>query len=116
MESGFKKLQIYQKSIILVEQIYELCRNQNLNKDFALCQQIQRAAISIPANIAEGYGRKSKKDFAYFLSISLGSANETLAFLDVIHSIYSIEVGNQEAEGLEIIKMLHSFRRSLLRA
>ncbi len=69
-------IQIYQESIALVKEVYQLARELLLERDFSLVDQIKRAAISVSANIAEGYDRKTRKGFANFLSIALGSTNE----------------------------------------
>lgn len=67
---------VWQKAMEMVENIYAL--TQSLPKDelFALTNQIRRAAISVPSNIAAGYGRQSKKEYQQFLSIANGSVCE----------------------------------------
>jgi len=81
-------IRVYKISLELVKEIYAMVKKPRLNRDFSLVNQIKRAAVSITANIAEGYGRNTKKDFAQFLSIALGSANEVAAFLDIIAKVY----------------------------
>ena len=64
-----KNLRIYLKAVELVRKIYDLVKeNQNLSRDFSLCDQIKRASVSVPANISEGYAR-SKKQFKNYLEI-----------------------------------------------
>ena len=81
-------IQVYEESKLLVKEIYQLAFKLLTYKDYSLVDQIKRAAMSIPANIAEGYGRKTRKDFSKFLSIALGSTNEVMAFLDIVDLIY----------------------------
>lgn len=68
--------------------VHLLTKKYPLNKNYSLKDQIMRAASSITANIAESYGRKTKKDKAQFITYSLGSCNEVVAFLDIIKEIY----------------------------
>lgn len=79
----FRNLNVYIKSKELVKQIYELLKKFPREEQFALCDQLRRAVISIPSNIAEGSGRNSQKDQAHFYTIAYGSLMETLSQLDV---------------------------------
>lgn len=72
----FKKLNIWNDSMILVKSIYEIIALLPENEKFGLRSQMCRAAVSIPSNIAEGCSRNSQKDFKRFLEIALGSAFE----------------------------------------
>lgn len=67
---------VWQNSRKLVKQIYNLTGKFPLEEKFGLANQIQRAAVSIPSNIAEGYGRNSNKEMIRFLSIAKGSLYE----------------------------------------
>ena len=67
---------VWQNSLKLVKQIYNLTGKFPLEEKFGLANQIQRAAVSIPSNIAEGYGRNSNKEMIRFLSIAKGSLYE----------------------------------------
>jgi len=73
---NFKKLKIWQKGILIVKLVYEYMETLPEKEKWNLISQSIRSACSIPANIAEGSGRKGKKDYAHFLSISLSSAYE----------------------------------------
>jgi four helix bundle protein len=70
---NFEDLRIWQDARKLVKEIYEAF---NSCRDYSFRDQIQRAAISVMNNIAEGFGRKTKKDFAHFLDLAKGSCNE----------------------------------------
>jgi four helix bundle protein len=74
--NSYKELIVWQKSIDLVVHFYELLKLFPENEKFALSQQIKRSSISIPSNIAEGWGRKTEKSFDYFLSVTRGSLYE----------------------------------------
>lgn len=76
MGHNFKEIIAWEKSRDLVVNVYKLTRKFPSDEKFALTSQVKRAAVSISSNIAEGAGRKTNKDFARFLDISLGSAYE----------------------------------------
>ncbi len=69
-------LDVWQKAVDLVVKVYRETKILPQEEKFGLTSQIRRAAVSIPANIAEGAGRKSEKEFLNFLSIAQGSASE----------------------------------------
>jgi len=73
---NFKQLRIWIDSVELTKDIYLLTQMFSNGHKFGIASQLYRAAVSIPSNIAEGSARKSEKDFAHFLSMSLGSAFE----------------------------------------
>lgn len=71
-----KELDVWKKSMDLVEIIYKISSTFPDAEKFGLTSQIRRAAVSIPSNIAEGAGRKGNKEFVQFLHIALGSLSE----------------------------------------
>ncbi|WP_375323628.1 four helix bundle protein [Flagellimonas sp. GZD32] len=73
---NFRELNVWQDSRILAKEVYSISKLLPESEKFGLVSQIQRASISIPANIAERCSKYSNKDFARFLQISLGSAYE----------------------------------------
>ena len=73
---SYKELIVWQKSIRLVKEVFILTDSFPKSELYGLTSQMRRAAISIPSNIAEGYGRKSPKEYAQFYSISYGSVLE----------------------------------------
>jgi len=90
----FEDLRAWKKARELVREIYGLCEDGALKKDFGLRDQLCRAAVSCMSNIAEGFGRKSDKDFAHFLDMAKGSAVEVQSLVYV-----ALDVGYiQEAE------------------
>ncbi len=76
-------IQVWQKARQLTRNIYEITANGNFAKDYGLRNQIQRASVSIMANIAEGFGRRSDKEFANFLNMAHGSVSEVQSHLYV---------------------------------
>ncbi len=73
---SYRSLQVWQKSVDFVVLIYRLLGSFPKSELFGLASQIQRAAVSIPSNIAEGKERQSDRDFARFITIALGSLAE----------------------------------------
>ncbi len=77
MEDGnYKNLIVWQKSILLVKQIYQLTQKFPSDEKFGLVSQMRRAVVSIPSNIAEGQARRTTGDYVRFVSISEGSLAE----------------------------------------
>lgn len=74
--NNHKDLLVYQKSLDLVEMVYRETKSFPAEEKFGLISQLRRCAVSLPSNIAEGAGRKGKKEFIRFLFIALGSLNE----------------------------------------
>ena len=83
MEYNYQKLDVYKVAKELVQQVYVLLKEYPSEEKYALCDQIRRAVISIPANIAEGMGRTSKKEQKHFLEIAYGSLMEVQCLLDI---------------------------------
>ena len=79
---------VWQKGTALVKQVYLLTAEGNLNRDFGLRDQMRRAAVSVPTNIAEGFERASRKEYLLFLNIAKGSAGEVRSLLRV-----ALEIG-----------------------
>jgi four helix bundle protein len=79
----FQKLEIYQLSKELVKYIYKLTRNFPNEEKFALTQQINRAVVSVPSNIAEGTSRNSSKEKIYFINIAYGSLMEVVCQMEI---------------------------------
>ena len=80
---SYKDLEAYKEAKSLVRKVYELLKQFPKEEQYALCDQLRRAVISIPSNIAEGSGRQSQKDQAHFYTIAYGSLMEVLSQLDV---------------------------------
>ncbi len=74
--NNYKDLIVWQKAILLVKSVYEISSSFPDSEKFGLVQQVRRTAVSIPSNIAEGWGRKSTGSFSQFLKIAKGSLCE----------------------------------------
>jgi four helix bundle protein len=85
--SGFRELVVWQKSKALAVAIYKLTSQGGFARDFGLRDQIRRAAVSIPSNIAEGDERDTNKDSVRFLYIAKGSLAELITQLEIAHEI-----------------------------
>ena len=99
----------WQKARELVREIYKLARDGRLNRDFGLRDQICRAAVSSMSNIAEGFGRKSDKDFAHFLDMARGSATEVQSLLYV-----ALDIGYVDQQAFDRLHRIASETASLI--
>ncbi len=109
-------MKIWQRSRLLVKEVFLLTRDFPAEEKFGLISQVLRSAYSIPSNIAEGSGRTTNKEFARFLDIALGSAFELETQLILASDIdYLSENKLQEVQILlqEIQKMIYSFKMKL---
>ena len=82
---GYRKLIAYVKACEVRRKVYRLIKNFPKEEQFALCDQLRRAAVSITSNIAEGMTRYSNKDKTHFLEISFGSLMEVMSQLEVAY-------------------------------
>jgi four helix bundle protein len=106
---SFEDLMVWQMGIELVKRIYVMTSAGAFNKDFALRDQLRRAGISIPTNIAEGFERASRKEYLLFLNIAKGSAGEVRSLVRV-----ALEVGYlEQASYLEIKNSVTALSSSL---
>ena len=96
---SFKDLVVWQKSYKLVLEIYKMTKNFPRTETYGLSQQIRKASVSIPSNIAEGYGRKHKAEYKQFLSIAYGSLLE-------VETQYLLAVDLRYVSKCEIIENL----------
>ena len=110
MITSFKELEIYKRSKELLKLVYQITDKFPEREKYNVISQLRRSILSIPLNIAEGYGRKSKEDFKRFLKISLGSSNEVEALLDISKELKYItdkEYEKISKENDEIGKMIY---------
>src|SRR3954471_11222680 len=84
---SFEDLRVWQKGIGLVKEVYLTTDAGELRRDFGLRDQLRRAAVSIPTNIAEGFERASRKEYLLFLNIAKGSAGELRSLLRVAYDV-----------------------------
>ena len=110
MDGPFKQLVVWQKSMELVRIVYGLSKAFPTDERYALTDQLRRAVVSIPSNIAEGNGRASNADYGHFLSIARGSLYETMTQLQVAEDLGYIKSLDPQVSVLtsEIGRMLGS--------
>lgn len=99
-------LKVYQESMDLVVQIYNITKNFPDSEKFGLFSQIRRSVISIPSNISEGAARETKKEFKRFLYISLGSAAELETQLEISKRLNFIEDTKELMDKIFYIKRM----------
>lgn len=105
----FEDLEVWKLARLLVKDVYILANNGTFKKDYSLVSQIQRSAVSIMANIAEGFERKSKREFIQFLYIAKGSSGELRSHLYIAFDLNYI---NQE-QFAEINNKIEKISKSL---
>ena len=88
----YKKLIVWQKAMLFWRLVYHQVRLFPPEERYALSDQVRRAAVSVPSNIAEGAGRSSAKDYAHFLAIARGSLFETMTQLEGAEMLEYIKV------------------------
>jgi len=106
---SYRELKVWQKAMELVPMVYQLARAFPSEERYALSDQIRRAVVSMPANIAEGQARQSTKEFLHYLSIAQGSLAELETLLEV-----AVRLGYAKAlEQQSLVSELESLRRML---
>ena len=111
----FFDLRVYKRAKLLVRDIYSLMDKFPKYETYALSDQLRRAVISVPSNIAEGSGRISTKEKIHFLEIAYGSLTETLCQLDIARDLgyISDEEFDNEKDKVNVIgKQLSGLRSS----
>ncbi len=115
--SSFEEMDVYQKALSFGLKVYNLTLiNEQVVKDFGLKNQLQRAALSISNNIAEGFERETKKELIRFLYFSKGSAGECrnmFNFLKLLNYINDEDFYNYHNDILEISKQLGNYIKYL---
>ncbi|MEW6468402.1 MAG: four helix bundle protein [Bacteroidota bacterium] len=113
---NFKELKIWQESMSLAKEIFVLTKKFPVEEKYGLVAQLNRAAVSIPSNIAEGCSRDSQKQFCQFLNVSLGSAFEIetqLILANELNYISKEELKNLIEKVTKIQKMISKLKDSI---
>ncbi len=110
---SFKNLILWQKAHTLVIEIYKITSSLPKSEQFGIINQIQRSSTSVPANIAEGYGRISTKEKIRFLYIANGSLEETRYFLILIQDLKFLQTEKAQENLTEVSKILNSYIKKL---
>ena len=114
----FRQLTVYQQSRLLVKEIYILLNKYPAKEKYALCDQLRRAVVSVPSNIAEGMSRRSIKEQIHFIEIAYGSLMEVLCQMEISQDLGYIskeEFLTIEKSIETIAKLLSGLRKSLSR-
>ena len=114
--AGYRDLKVWQAAMQLAGEVYRLSARLPKHETYGLASQLQRSAVSLPSNIAEGHGRNSQKEFNHFLGIALGSLAELETQLILAQQLKylteeDISPALQNAD--EIGKMLKGLQKSL---
>jgi len=113
---SYQDLAVWQKAMDLVVMCYQMTTKFPKNEIYGLSSQLQRAAVSVPANIAEGRHRQHSKEFLQHLSIAYGSLAELETHIQIagrLNYIYEDQINKMLGIKAEIGKMLNGLRRSI---
>jgi four helix bundle protein len=111
---SFKELIVWQKAHQFVLEVYNMTKTFPKEELFGLTSQFRRAAISIPANIAEGYRKRGKADKARFLNISEGSLEECKYYMILAKDLGYSEIHLEQKLAEEISKLLNAYSNKIL--
>jgi len=112
----YRDLQAWQKSMTLVTEIYKILKSFPKDEIYGLTSQMKRCAISIPSNMAEGYGRNSTNEYIHFLRIATGSLYELQTQLEISTNLNYLDKDSFDKlyeSSREIERMLSSLIRKL---
>ena len=115
-EKGFKQLKAWQRGYELVLEVYKVSKNFPKEEIYGLVSQIRRAAVSVPANIAEGYEKNHRKEYLQFLDIAKGSLGEVETLLHFANDLRYLSGDNFlliEQKRKETARLLKGLIRSL---
>ena len=113
---GFRELEVWRLSMTLVENCYRITARLPVEERYGLTSQIRRAAISIPANIAEGHNRRIQKPYRNHVNIAMGSQAELETLLELavrLAFVSSPSLTDTDTLVRRVGQMLHGLRRSL---
>ena len=115
---NFRELEVWKQSVEFVTKVYQVTKQFPDKEKYGLVSQMNRSAVSIPANIAEGCSRRTSVDFARFLEIAIGSSFELETYLEISHQLKLIHKNEYDilVPELAIIqKRLNALRESILK-
>lgn len=118
MIKSHRDLIVWQKAVAFVTTCYQITKRFPKEELYGLTSQLRRAAVSVPANVAEGHGRDTRPDYARHLSIAYGSLMEVETHLQIARNLdYVSELDHQRllADVAEVGRLLNGLKRSLAR-
>lgn len=107
---SFRDLNIWKKGIEIAEKTYQFTSELPKDEQFGLISQMRRAAISLPSNAAEGFRRRSNREFRQFLHIALGSASELETHIELCKNLY----GLRSDDAKELLDLLNHFQAMVM--
>lgn len=113
---SFEKLKVWQKAIIFSKRLVLIANNLPQKYQYSFADQLRRAALSIPSNIAEGAGRRGKRDMGNFYSIARGSAYESVNIIKLLEkleepSLKDANLVDLYSQAEEIVKMIYGLSK-----
>ena len=116
MIESYRDLEVWQRAMQLAEATYRFCELLPQQERYGLCAQLQRAAVSIPSNLAEGHARASTRDYLRFVSIAQGSLAELetqLVLAGRLHGISEETLNDRLEEADQLGRKLRGLQKSL---
>ncbi|MGV3612000.1 MAG: four helix bundle protein [Fluviicola sp.] len=113
MRHNFRELSSWKDSFELVKKVYLISKELPEDEKFGLKSQIQRCAVSIPSNIAEGSGRSTDKEFIYFLNIAISSSYELETQLLICADLFELNVEDLVLKLESIQRLIGGLKRKL---
>ena len=116
--NSYRDLVAWQKAMDLVVAVYRETASWRADERFGLISQVRRAAVSVPANIAEGSGRSGSAEMRHFLSIAHGSLSEAETYLDIAERLGFLAPSTAQLlydQCMEISRVINGLKRSLVR-
>jgi four helix bundle protein len=112
----FRDLHAWRMSVALAKEIYLVTARFPTGERFGLVSQMRRAAVSVPSNIAEGSARRSRRQFAHFLEISLGSLAELETQLEIAHGLQLLQDSAElEDSVMHVRRLLYGLHSAMSR-
>lgn len=111
MLRSYRDLDVWQRSVVLVTDVYRITRKLPPDERFGLTSQLRRAAVSVTCNIAEGYGRATRGEYLNHLSIARGSLLEVEALFAVCQALSLLDSAELASVGDHVIQMRAMLRR-----
>ena len=103
---NFREIKIWQEALVIVKEVYAFTSNLPKEEKYGITSQINRSAVSIPSNIAEGSGRTSNKEFIRFLEIAISSSYELETQLILAQDLFNLSTN-------DLIENLHSLQNRI---
>lgn len=110
---SYRDIEVWNRAIDFVPMVYSYAKNLPTDEQFGLISQMRRAAVSVPSNIAEGYGRHSRAEFARFTLIALGSVREIQTQLEICKRLGYPDSSKELEEADKVAQVIFRLAQSL---